>query len=304
MTTAELLGGLSVVVAAGLYYFTVRSARRHAWSARVLAVLSAISGIGLILMVLTDWPSEQLSSFWADHSILAAVVSSLLLISVGYLAFEAGESFEQAELSRSVSSAGLSGLVDHLVDIDIALWTLTNDHPPAELSIDGKPLRWIRPVRERLQAGADPATVIQARTDPASHDPFDWRSTVVDQCIRRIIAGMRDWAALISTSDDGRLVLKRLGQLRLTLLELQKELRCGNAAAVHEQIRRLRLRVQLLAFGLDVVSSPGMTRPGLTNFMPGPLTADEAKANTDALETAAPRTAVALFRLLDSRPGQ
>jgi hypothetical protein len=82
--------------------------------------LGIVSGGALVVMVLTDWPGEQLARFWADHSILATVVSSLLLLSVGYLAFEAGENANQAELNRSVTSAGLSGLVDHLIDVDMA----------------------------------------------------------------------------------------------------------------------------------------------------------------------------------------
>jgi hypothetical protein len=63
MTTGELLGGLGVVVAAGLYYYAVRSARRHVWDTRVLAVLSTLSGVGLIAMALSDWPSERLADF-------------------------------------------------------------------------------------------------------------------------------------------------------------------------------------------------------------------------------------------------
>jgi hypothetical protein len=80
-------------------------------------------------------------------------VSSLLLISVGYLAFEAGESRKQTELSRSVTSAGLSVFVDHLVEIDIALAMLARDRAPLELDTASRPLGWVRPMRERLQVG-------------------------------------------------------------------------------------------------------------------------------------------------------
>ena len=108
MTATQLVGGIGVVLAAGLYFVIARTARRHRWNRTVLLGLSVMSGVCLIAMVVTDWPGEQLARFWADHSILAAVVSTLLLISVGYLAFEAGESAEQAKLNRSVTSAGLS----------------------------------------------------------------------------------------------------------------------------------------------------------------------------------------------------
>ena len=204
MTTGELLGGLGVVVAAGLYYYAVRSARRHVWDTRVLAILSTLSGVGLIAMVLSDWPSERLADFWAYHSIFATIVSSLLLISVGYLAFEAGESRKQTELSRSVTSAGLSVFVDHLVEIDIALAMLARDRAPSELDTASRPLGWLRPVRERLQAGTETLSVDPA--DPDAKDPAqpaNWRQVIVDQCIRSIIGAIKDWAAAVSKTTSG-----------------------------------------------------------------------------------------------------
>jgi peptidoglycan/LPS O-acetylase OafA/YrhL len=93
-----MLCRLCIVVAAGLYFVAVRAARRREWGAGVLIGLSVLSHLVLNVMVLTDWPGEQLNKFWADHSIFASVLSALLLVSLGYLAFEGGETAEQAEL--------------------------------------------------------------------------------------------------------------------------------------------------------------------------------------------------------------
>ncbi len=141
MTSVQLLVAGGLLVVAALYFVAVRAARRRAWSARVLIGLSVLSGLVLLAMVLTDWPGEQLNQFWADHSIFASVLSTVLLVSLGYLAFEARETAEQADLNRSVTSAGLSGLVDHLVDVDIALSMLASETAPEQMYAEGRPLQ-------------------------------------------------------------------------------------------------------------------------------------------------------------------
>jgi hypothetical protein len=267
-------------VSAALFFVTARTARRHQWNPRILLGFSALSGLGLIAMVVTDWPGEQLSRFWADHSILATVVSSLLLVSVGYLAFEAGESAEQVKLNQCVTSAGLSGLVDHLVDVDIALSMIARNRLSADYERDGKPLRWVRPIRERLQAAeADPDVQIHGVGLPGQPAAPDWHHDLVDQCIRRVIAGMRDWAALVSVSDDGRTVLKKLGEVRLGLMQLRNEIGSHGLDQPDGHLHILRKRLQLMAVGLEYVSSPNYPRPGLLNFLPGghsPLEIDDA----------------------------
>jgi hypothetical protein len=301
VTTTQLLGGLAVVVAAGLYYYAVRSARRHVWSTRVLAILSTLSGVVLIAMVLTDWPSEELAHFWADHSIFAAVVSSLLMVSVGYLAFEAGESAKQTELSRSVTSAGLSGFVDHLVDVDIALAMLTNERAPAELDTEGRPLRWMRPIRERLQAGGPNPLAPSSVGAASAEQPLRWRQVIVDQCIRRIIVGMRDWAALVGVSEDGRLALIHLGRFRLALVDVQQNLIEDQFDPTNDRFRNLRSYIQLFAVGMERLSTPNHPRPGLTNFLPGGLTAKEVEDAAHAIKAMTPPTVGSLVRLLEKR---
>jgi hypothetical protein len=252
-------------------------------------------------MVLTDWPGEQLAHFWADHSILATVVSSLLLLSVGYLAFEAGDNANQAELNRSVTSAGLSGLVDHLVDVDIALSMISNEHAPAEFTTQGRPLRWIRPIREGLQDGIPPVALTG---EADGRYVTDWRQDVMDQCIRRIMVGMRDWAALITVSSDGRQVLKRFGEVRLELLQLYDGLGSHNLDEFEARLRDSRKRLQRFAIGLEHVSSLDHPRPGLTNFVIGGLSSSEVEVTVGRLKNLSPPTVGALVSLLDKLDGQ
>jgi hypothetical protein len=217
---------------------------------------------------------------------------------VGYLAFEAGESAEQAKLNRSVTSAGLSGMVDHLIDVDIAQSMITCRHVPNEFEAEGKPLRWIRPIREELQRGSYQAADDEQSPSSEQIEPAAWRHDIVDQSVRRIIAGMRDWAALVAVSGDGRLVLKRFGEVRLALLQLQSELGSRNGGW-QDTLHRLRAHLQLFAVGLERVSSPRHRRQGLTNLIPGPFSAKEIDTNIREIDAMAPPNVSQLVSLLD-----
>jgi hypothetical protein len=287
MTTSQVVAAAVVLGGAGLYVWAVSAARRHSWGPRTLVALSTLSGLALIVMVLTDWPGEQLDLFWADHSVLAAMLSTLLLISLGYLAFEAGETKKQVALNKSVTSAGVSGLVGHLMDLDIAVAMLADPLRPKRFSVDGSPLSWVRPLREDLQrraaekadaakntavgeieeaTGHRAASKVRFRVDDwprrlADYPHTAWREELLDQGIRRTIAGMRDWAALISVSDDGRRVLMRFGQVRLSLLALGDGIRAH--ADQKPEVLELRRYLQFFAFALERVSSPEHLRAGI-----------------------------------------
>jgi hypothetical protein len=174
---------------------------------------------------------------------------------------------------------------------------ISNDHAPPEFEIDGKPLRWIRPIREGLQNG--PTAVELAENTDGRHFP-DWRQDLIDQCIRRIIAGMRDWAALITVSSDGRQVLKRFGEVRLDLLQLRDGLGRHGLDESETLLRGLRKNLQRFAIGLEHVSSLDHPRPGLTNFVPGGLSSSEAEVTVERLRRLSPPTAGALMSLLNS----
>jgi hypothetical protein len=107
---------------------------------------------------------------------------------------------------------------------------------------------------------------------------------------------MRDWAALVSVSNDGRLVLIRLGRLRLALVEVQQKMVFGQWVPTDGDLQYLRSYIQRLAVGLELLSTPGRPRPGLTNFMPGGMTPAEAAT---AINEMAPSTVGSLVRSLD-----
>ncbi len=74
---------------------------------------------------------------------------------------------------------------------------------------------------------------------------------------------MRDWASLIAVSDDGRTVLKKLGQVRIDLLQLENDIRTGRHAEAATRLAALRTHLQLFGLALELISSPRFVRPGI-----------------------------------------
>lgn len=185
------------------------------------------------------------------------------MAAVAFLAFEAREAANQEELSRKVSAAGLSGLVDRLIDVDLALFMVQQGNTVAGYTRDGRPLQWLSTTREELQAAA--AQRNGRRDDPKlTHALSDeGRADLLGQCVRRTVGGMRDWASLVGTSADGREALVSLGEVRIALLEVSGTLRCEEREGLEHQLNALRRRVQLLAFIFEKVSSGPLQRPGM-----------------------------------------
>ncbi|SEP88236.1 hypothetical protein SAMN04488583_1346 [Mycobacterium sp. 88mf] len=236
---------------------------------RWLVVLAFACGCGLLVVLLTDWPSGVLSKFWADHSVLSAVLSSLLLVGVGFLAFEVHDTRVQSELDDSVTAAGMGGIVDHVVDIEVALALAAAPKPPdhvqwGDWSADGRPLRWLRDRREllnRAEAGGP------SPTDPRRHEPRGqladgadpWRTDLIDQCVRRVIAALRDWAPVVGRSRNGQAALVDLGKLRNGLLEVEAALVAGRISEACRIMARLRRDCRIMALALEMRS--GVEQP-------------------------------------------
>lgn len=148
LVLALLVFGVSAGIS--LLVFLAREQRIPTWLVRTLACASATA---LLAMLLTDWPSESLAGFWADHSVLAGVLSTVLLVAVVFLAFEDSERRRQEQLDESVTAAGLGGLVDHVVDSEIALALLSRERAPSEWgwNSEGRPLRWVRAIRDQCR---------------------------------------------------------------------------------------------------------------------------------------------------------
>ena len=110
----------------------------------------------------------------------------------------------------------------------------------------------------------------------------------MDQCIRRLLVAIRDWAPIITTSRNGTRVLVALAELRKDLVELDATLG-RDAAAALPLLVSLRARARLLAYFLELKSGAVPMRPEvLDGFAP-------LDATPGALEWAADSSGRDLF---------
>lgn len=262
---------LGVLVAAALLAVLVFLAREqripHAW----LRVLTVACALGLLVMLLSDWPFEFLAAFWADHSVLAGLLSTVLLVALGFLAFEDSEQRRQERLDSSLTAAGLSGVVDHIVDVEVALALLSAKQPPDPGSWgawdepEGKPLRWLRHRRERMFTterdwpSRDPRG--RAATLPSHANSDKWRLQLVDQSVRRLSAALRDWSPVIGISRNGRIMLVALASVRKGLMRLAADLDEGRLGDAEALLVELRARCRLMAFFFEKQSGSYPQRP-------------------------------------------
>lgn len=246
-----------------------------------VAILGVTAGcaIGLISMILTDWPLEVLDTFWADHSVLASMLSSLLLVGIVFLVYERNEQRQQEERAVGISGAGVGGIVDHVVEVELALALIAIDVEPAvylpehwaDWNQPGKPLRWARSGREILGTARDPR--LQQPIANLAGQP--WHEELIDQSIWRILAAMRDWAPLIGSSQDGISTLLLLSRTRNDLMHLQAEItdsdRASGIASPAEALNELRARLRVMAACFETWSGvPRWRNEVLTTLTPLP----------------------------------
>lgn len=254
---------LAVVLAGAVLVIVSRRARRRRWTSRGLSVATTAAVAILAAVVISDWPTDWLNQFWASHSVLAAVGTTALLAAVAFLAFEARETANQEELSRKVTVAGLAGLVDRLIDVDLAVLMVQQGNTVSSYTSDGRPLQWLSKTREDLQKAAGQGDGHREDPEFARALSDEDRADILAQSVRRTVGGMRDWASLVGTSADGREALVSLGEVRIALLEAAGALRCEEREVLEHQLNGLRRRVQLLAFIFEKVSSGPLQRPGV-----------------------------------------
>jgi hypothetical protein len=221
--------------------------------------MAALSGVGLLVMLITDWPTDALNIFWADHSVLASIASTLLLIGIPYLLWESSESKQQKRLAAGLSGAGLGGIVDHIVDAEVALAMLSRGTPHEGVPWDSldKPLKWLRALRPELRRLS---TGRPCESDPRSLPVYlpdsehSWRVALTDQALRRVLAAMRDWSPLIDRSDDGTTALIMLSEIRKDLMELSYELELGHTVKAEKLLLIQRQRLRILAHFFEDLS--------------------------------------------------
>jgi hypothetical protein len=279
--TALLFVLLEVGVAVGVWRLGDK-ARKQQLTARTATWLAAACAVLLMLQIVTDWPltewpTPEINQFWDEHGIVTGTLHSILLFGVGLLSYEAGQLRTQERLDESVTAAGLGGIVDHLVDVEVGLAFLSSPDPPDAHGWTwsaGKPLEWLRHGRDRLHRDAgdrtsDPRT--WPATMPATTDP-EWRRELVDQCIRRLLVALRNWTPLIATSRNGTRVLVAIAELRKDLVELEARLR-EDGRSIEPLLLSLRARARLLAYFLELKSGADPLRAEvLDTFEPLPVT--------------------------------
>jgi hypothetical protein len=268
----------AVIVVAILIAVVGYVAKERRFSRQWVVGLAVFCGVALLLQLVTDWPFP--THFWKNHSVVASVLSSVLLLGVGFLVYEDRELREQERLDQSVTAAAVGGIVDKLVHIDVALGLLCRDRNPTAWGWDeytdrGRPLRWLRQHPERLLQRPNNPPDADPRTWPTALPPVDeadpgWRQDVVDQCIRRLLTAIRDWGAVINTSRNGTRVLIAIGELRKDLMELSTLLPNEHRDALL-LLTSLRQRVRLLSAFLEAFSGAQDPRPEiLLTFDPVP----------------------------------
>lgn len=205
-----VMSSLLVMVLSGIAYLGWR-ARAGGIRPRHALAASIICGVGLLVMLLSDWPTGWLSEFWAEHSVLAAVLTTVLTVGFAFMAYEAHDLHVQDRLHSNVSAAGMGGVVEPLAAVRRAIELTAAPEAPEELGADGRPLKWLS--GDRLVSEGVPAAAQVV-------GPESWRAELVDQAIRRLAVAMRDWGPLIGTSRRGLELLESMGELRLVLMRL------------------------------------------------------------------------------------
>jgi hypothetical protein len=215
-----------------------------------------------LAIILTDWPLAVLSHFWAAHAVISAVLSTLLIAGIGFLAFKARDARIQSELDNSVTAAGMGGVVDYAVDVEVALALASRPHEPdseywGDWSRPSRPLRWLRDRCDALSCSetGGPSTEDPRGDKPPTeltpHADHHWRIELLDQSVRRIIVAVRDWGPVLGRSRKGQAVLVELGTLRNDLLDVEAKLRDQRQSSALESMICLRRRCRIMALALE-----------------------------------------------------
>jgi hypothetical protein len=265
----DILLGLAILAVALAIAVVVFLAREGRISSRVLQVMAGLCSVGLLAMLLTDWPSEVLAEFWADHSVVAGVLSTVLLVGIGFLVFEVRDVRQQEDLDRSLTAAGLGGLVDHVVDVEVAMALAFHDVPPDVNGWDKwdrqqRPLRWLREGRHRLErADGEIGPEDPRRWGPPGDLTLRgdtlWRRELIDQAVRRILAAIRDWAPVTGRSRNGVQALISLAEIRNDLMRLDRAVGQGDRAGAATLVLSIRRRCRVLAHMFECAS--GVSEP-------------------------------------------
>ncbi|HNO39916.1 MAG TPA: hypothetical protein PKL71_05835, partial [Marmoricola sp.] len=190
------------------------------------------------------------------------------LVGVVFLVYERSEQRRQDELAWGLSGAGAGGIVDHIVDVEVALALLAAPGDPAAeepthwatWQQPGKPLRWLREGRpEILCSPTDPQRDPRRYAITPETQLVPWGRELIDQAIRRLLAAMRDWTPLIGASQEGTAALLLLSRVRTELMRLHEMYPSDSTEAPPKQVAHearmlatnLRIQTRILALAFE-----------------------------------------------------
>ena len=273
-----LIAALACLVLAAVTLAVVPVARRRRLGNRALKIIGFSALAGFIALNLSDWPVGWLTAFWTDHSIVGATIDTLLLGAVLYLSYKAADLRLQNDLDTHIAMAGRAGVVDSLVEIEVALalactsrakvYELWPEWSGKDWCEPGEALAWLRQHRKIIETASGRLTERDPRgwPLPATLSLEEWRRNLVDECIRRLMATIRDWSVVLTRSRDGQLDLVKVGDLRLQLIKIDDHLEFGRAAEAVAAIEKCRRTCRQLAFSFEVGSKPNSFRPEVVDI--------------------------------------
>jgi hypothetical protein len=91
----------------------------------------------------------------------------------------------------------------------------------------------------------------------------EWRRDLVDQCVRRLMTSIREWAVVLTRSRQGQLDLVKLGEIRLLLIAIDDFFEASDPAAALAALRECRDNCRLTAFEFEMASTGHSPRPEL-----------------------------------------
>ena len=176
--------------------------------------LGVAAGILLLFLVITDWPLGMLSEFWAEHSMLTNVVSSLLFLLVGATIVETWLSREDYRRFQVIQAAAFSSISNAPLTQRRALWFLVN----------GGRIQENADFRIKTEESARLDRIYRRyRIDVASEDDVRLgRKSIPDDVQRlRVLAVDREWLALayevmLRSLYNSRLIIARWANLLIT----------------------------------------------------------------------------------------
>lgn len=247
--TALLATLVGLALAAAVLVVVKATGQSHL--ARQLANVGGIVCLVLFVLInVSDWPGGFLNQFWTDHAIVGATVGTLLLAATVFLIYRYRDQQQQDLVDESIVDAGRTALVDRLVEVDVALSLLCAPTEPALCrNVRRKAshgLEWLEQHRDEAGilvdiswADAHPRVRVHAQ-----HEHVDgWRLPLLDETVRRVADGVREWGPILMRSRAGERDLVAFANVRLVLVHLDQEAQHGaplDLRAAHDLQRVVR----------------------------------------------------------------